>query len=77
MVFERHKCNRAATMRVLFPGMKESYFGRLAWDLVKMNPALLDENSEEGKKFDQFRALKQAYLKTSDSREKVRLGSNS
>jgi hypothetical protein len=73
-VFERSRGNRAATMRRLFPGMKVSYFGRVAWDLVKMNPALLDPDTLEGKRFSQFSELKQAYLNTRQSREKIKMG---
>ena len=61
-------------MRQLFPGMKESYFGRLAWDLVKMNPGLLDPNKPEGLRFQSFAALKQAYDSTRHSRAKSKAG---
>ena len=71
-VFEQQRCNRAATMRQLFPGMKESYFGRLAWDLVKMNPGLLDSKLPEGQRFSQFNELKQAYFNAKKSREKIK-----
>lgn len=58
MVFEKRRNNRAATMCHLFPGMKASYFGRLAWDLVKMNPGLLDPWLPEGQLFNDFKPFK-------------------
>ncbi len=75
-VFGQNQCNRAATMRQLFPGMKESYFGRLAWDLVKMNPGLLSPELPEGQRFELFTELKQAYLQTQQSRTKTKIGNS-
>lgn len=71
-VFERNNGNRAATMRCLFPGMKDTYFGRMAWDLVKMNPSLLETQSPEGKRFCAFEPLRSAYLGTQKSRDKTK-----
>ncbi len=73
-VFEQRRCNRAATMRQLFPGMKASHFGRMAWDLVKINPGLMSLEQPEGQRFELFMALKQAYLQTQQSREKSKKG---
>ena len=71
-VFIANNGNQSAMMRQLFPGLKESYFGRVAYDKVKENPNLLDENTPEGKRFANFPEFKIAYVRTAASRDKAK-----
>ena len=72
-VFEKTGGNQAATMRQLYPGLKESYFGRVAWDLVKKFPALLDPETEPGRAFRAFPELEDAWKRTQKTRDRARL----
>lgn len=71
--FEETGANQAATMRRLFPGLKESYFGRVAWDLVRKYPSLLDPATGPGSEFRSFRQFFEAYERTQSARDKARL----
>jgi DNA-binding NtrC family response regulator len=71
-VFEDTGRNQAATVRRLFPGLKESYFGRVAWDLVRKYPALLDPATQPGREFRAFQPFFDAYERTQGARDRAK-----
>jgi transcriptional regulator with AAA-type ATPase domain len=71
-VFEDAGKNQAATVRRLFPGLKESYFGRVAWDLVRKYPSLLDPATQPGREFRAFQQFYEAYERTQNSRDRAK-----
>jgi DNA-binding NtrC family response regulator len=72
-VFEQTGRNQAATVRRLFPGLKESYFGRIAWDLVRKYPFLLDPTTEPGSEFQSFHQFFEAYERTQSARDRAKV----